>query len=227
MLKIVTYLKLGKRIKVIVMKLIFLGAPGAGKGTVAKLIYERIGIIQISTGDLFRAAIKNKTALGLEVSAILEKGELVPDELTVSIVKERVKSADCQSGYILDGFPRTIVQAQVWDKAEQVDYIIYFDITDEEVRNRLCSRRICPQCQAIYNILTNKPKIDNRCDHDNSTLMIRPDDSEEAINKRLEVYHKQTKPLLQYYQKSGKLISIDSGVSPEKTFIQIKEKLHL
>lgn len=207
------------------MKIVFFGAPGAGKGTIAKKFNEDFGIPQISTGDLFRAAIKNKTELGLKVSSILESGGLVPDELTISIVKERVSQPDCKNGYILDGFPRTMVQAESWESADPIDKAIYFDISDDEVKKRLGGRRVCQKCGAIYHVIFNKPKNDGLCDSDNDKLFIRPDDREEAIANRLDVYHKQTEPLLGFYNKISKVISIDATMAPDNVYSQIKGKI--
>lgn len=207
------------------MKLIFFGAPGAGKGTVAKIISEKDNIIQISTGDLFRDNIKNKTILGKKVSSILDAGNLVPDDLTISIVKDRIQHQDCKNGYILDGFPRTLNQAKEWDKIDPVDKAVYFDITDEDVKKRLGGRRICPKCGAIYNIYSNKSKKEGFCDNDNETLITRKDDQIDAIENRLKVYHEQTKPLIKYYGKLNKLATIDSSVSPEESYKQIMEQL--
>ena len=207
------------------MKLVFFGAPGAGKGTIAKMIYERLNIVQISTGDLFRLAIKDKTELGLEVSSILDAGDLVPDDLTIALVEERVKKDDCKNGYILDGFPRTIVQAEAWEKIDPIDNAVFFDISDDEVKKRLGGRRICSKCGAIYNIYSNKSKIEGVCDNDGEKLIIRLDDQEDAIANRLDVYHKQTEPLLGFYTKINKVITIDSSVSPESSFTQVKDKL--
>ena len=179
------------------MKLVLFGAPGAGKGTVAKIMIKDFNIPQISTGDLFRKAIKDQTSLGKKVSSILASGGLVPDELTIDIVKERTSEADCKNGFILDGFPRTMVQAQAWEKANPIDKAIYFDISDEEVKKRLCGRRVCSKCGEIYNVNFNQPKYEGVCDKDGEKLVIRSDDQEDAINNRLEVYHSQTKPLLE------------------------------
>ena len=209
------------------MKIVFFGAPGAGKGTIAKKFNEDIGIPQISTGDLFRAAIKNKTELGQKVSSILEKGELVPDSLTIDIVKERVSQPDCKNGYILDGFPRTMVQAESWEKSAPIDKAIYFDISDNEVKKRLGGRRVCQKCGAIYHVSFNPPKKADICDTDSEPLFIRPDDKEDAIMNRLSVYHKQTEPLLDYYTKIGKVISVDAKLSPEEVYLQIKNKIKL
>ena len=209
------------------MKLVFFGAPGAGKGTISKKLNEEYGLPQISTGDLFRENIKNRTELGLKVSSILEKGELVPDQLTISIVEMRTKNNDCKNGYILDGFPRTIIQAENWEKISPIDKAIYFDITDKEVMDRLSGRRVCPKCGQIYHILFNKPKKDGKCDNDDETLYIRPDDKEEAINNRLNVYHKQTQPLIEYYTNINKIVKINAVNSFEDVYSEIKSKLKL
>ncbi|MBQ1998259.1 MAG: adenylate kinase [Spirochaetota bacterium] len=207
------------------MKLIFFGAPGAGKGTIAKQLKESAGIPHISTGDIFRANIKNQTELGKKVKAILDAGELVPDELTISLVENRVKEDDCKNGYILDGFPRTMVQAEAWSKIEEADAAIYFDIEDAEVVRRLGGRRTCPTCQAIFHVETNKPKVDGVCDLCGAELIIRADDATEAIENRLKVYHSQTEPLLDYYTKLGKVISVDATGTPEGVFNELQSKL--
>ncbi|MBN2546803.1 MAG: adenylate kinase [Spirochaetes bacterium] len=209
------------------MKLVFFGAPGAGKGTIAKIVYDKNKIVQISTGDLFRNAIKNQTELGKKVSAILERGDLVPDELTIEIVKERIKEKDCNKGYILDGFPRTMIQAESWEKIDPIDRAVYFDISDEVVKRRLGGRRICPKCGAIFNIYTNKPKNEGICDNDGESLIIRKDDQEEAIENRLFIYHEQTKPLISYYKKLDKLVTIDSSVDADTSYQQIIKALKL
>jgi len=209
------------------MKLVFFGAPGAGKGTVAKIIFEKNNLVQISTGDLFRAAIKNQTDLGKKVSSILDAGDLVPDELTVALVAERIKEDDCKNGYILDGFPRTIGQAKSWEGIDPIGKAVYFDIDDDIVIKRLGGRRICQKCGAIYNVYFNKPKVEGKCDHDGEALIIRKDDNEESIANRLDVYHKQTEPLLDYYKNLGKVISIDASVNPEKSYNQIIKQISL
>ncbi len=209
------------------MKLVFFGAPGAGKGTISKKLNEKYGLPQISTGDLFRENIKNKTELGLKVSSILEKGELVPDNLTISIVEDRIKSDDCKNGYILDGFPRTIIQAESWEKISPIDKAIYFDITDKEVLDRLSGRRVCPKCGEIYHIMFNKPKNEGKCNNDSEPLYIRADDKEESINNRLQVYHKQTEPLIEYYTKIGKIVTINAINGMDEVYNEIKTKLNL
>lgn len=207
------------------MKLIFFGAPGAGKGTIAKMLKDNGGLPHISTGDIFRKAIKEKTPLGLKVTSILDKGDLVPDELTICLVEERVKEADCANGYILDGFPRTLVQAEAWAKIDTVDAAIYFDITDKEVVRRLGGRRTCPSCQSIFHVEFNKPKNDGICDKCGEKLVIRPDDAKEAITRRLDVYHSQTEPLLKFYTDMKKVVTIDAALSPDEVFKQLQTKL--
>ena len=208
-------------------KLVFFGAPGAGKGTLSKILVKELNIQQISTGDLFRKAIQDKTELGLKVSSILEKGDLVPDELTIALVEERVNQGDCNNGYILDGFPRTMVQAEEWEKIDPVDNAIYFEIDDELVKKRLSGRRLCPKCGAIYNIYFGKPKVDGKCDIDGEDLITRKDDQENAVKNRLDVYYEQTAPLLDYYKGLNKVITIDASVNPEITFNQIKKELNI
>jgi adenylate kinase len=209
------------------LKLVFFGAPGAGKGTLAKIMKENTGIIQISTGDLFRHAIKHKTELGLKVEAVIKAGGLVPDELTIALVAERVKNDDCKDGYILDGFPRTLPQAEEWEKRAPIDTAVYFDISDEIVKKRLSGRRTCEKCGSIYNIYSNKPRTEGICDKDGEKLSIRSDDREEAIANRLDVYHSQTKPLLAYYEKLGKVVTIDASVDPQSSYDQIMSKIKL
>ena len=204
-------------------KLVFFGAPGAGKGTIAKIIEDELGLLQISTGDLFRQAIKDQTELGKKVSSILAAGDLVPDELTIAIVEERVKKDDCKNGYILDGFPRTMIQAKEWEKIAPVDKAVYFDVSDELVKKRLGGRRLCQKCGKIYNIHFMKPKVDGVCDIDGGELITRPDDQEDAIANRLDVYHKQTAPLMDFYKEIGKMVTIDAGVSPEDSFSQFRK----
>ena len=209
------------------MKLVFFGAPGAGKGTIAKKLFEKYKIPQISTGDLFRANIKNETELGKKVKSILDNGQLVPDEVTIAMVNDRIKDDDCKNGYILDGFPRTIVQAEAFEKSNPIDAAIYFDITDDEVKGRLGGRRVCSGCGAIYHIKNNPPKKDGVCDKCGKDLLIRPDDAVEAIEKRLVVYHEQTEPLIGFYKNINKNITIDASLAPEKVVEQIEKQIKL
>lgn len=198
------------------MKLIFLGAPGAGKGTVATRLTERTGMTAVSTGDLFRAAIKNETELGLKVKAIIESGDLVPDELTVALVKERLKEETGDKGFILDGFPRTIAQADALKTFCPIDAVINFVVPDEKIIKRLSGRRLCRQCNAGYHIEYMPPKQEGICDACGGELYTRKDDSPESIQNRLSVYAEQTKPLIDYYRKEGLLIDIDGTPSPDE-----------
>jgi len=206
--------------------MIFLGAPGAGKGTIAKKFNEEYVIPHISTGDLFREAVKNKKELGEKVSNILASGGLVPDSITIEIVKQRISEPDCKNGYILDGFPRTIVQAETFEKENPIDLVVFFDISDEDVKKRLGGRRVCEKCGAIYNIyFSSKPKKDGVCDIDGAKLIIRSDDNEESITKRLEMYHSQTAPLIDFYKNLNKLISVNAMSSVEQIFEDINKKI--
>lgn len=207
------------------MNLIFLGAPGAGKGTLASLLSKDYGIPQISTGDLFRAAVKDGSELGRKVKGIMEKGELVPDSLTVELVKERLGKPDAQQGYILDGFPRTVAQADALAEFQKIDAAINFKISDQLVIRRLSGRRVCRSCGAIYHIENMPPKKDGVCDACGGELYIRDDDKIESIKNRLRVYKEQTEPLIAYYRKKGLLQEIDSSKSPQDSIGQIKSLL--
>lgn len=199
------------------MKLIMLGAPGAGKGTQAKRIAEKYNIPHISTGDIFRANIKNQTELGLKAKEYMDKGLLVPDELVVDIVADRLLQDDCKEGFILDGFPRTIPQAESLDKAllsmnTKMDYAINIAVPDENIIRRMSGRRACLKCGATYHIKYSAPKTENVCDTCQGELVIRDDDQPETVQKRLSVYHKQTRPLIDYYQGKDILITVDGTV---------------
>ena len=207
------------------MKLIFLGPPGAGKGTLAGLVSKEYGIPQISTGDIFRDAIKRETELGKKVKEIVGRGDLVPDELTVSLVRERLAQPDALGGYILDGFPRTIPQAEALDGFQGIDAVVNFTIRDEAVIERLSGRLVCRNCGAIYHIKNMPPKVPGVCDVCGGPLFTRPDDTRESIANRLEVYKKQTEPLIAYYRKKKLLRDIDSSKSPGDTMGQIRRVL--
>lgn len=205
------------------MKIIMLGAPGAGKGTQAKMIAERYGVPHVSTGDMFRANIKNGTALGMEAKKYMDAGELVPDELTVRILLDRVAKEDCKGGYVLDGFPRTIPQAEVLDEAltkigEQVDYAIDVDVPDENIVRRMSGRRACLSCGATYHIEHIPPKTADICDQCGAALVLRDDDKPETVKNRLNVYHEQTQPLIAYYTKKGILRTVDGTRPMEEVF---------
>jgi adenylate kinase len=207
------------------MKLIFLGPPGAGKGTLATLVSKEKGIPQISTGDMFREAIKKETELGKKVKAILASGELVPDEVTVDLVKERLSQADAKKGYILDGFPRTIPQAEALEKFQKLDAVVNFAIDDDLVVKRLSGREICKSCGAIYHVTNMPSRVKGVCDKCGGTLYTRPDDTLESITNRLDVYRKQTEPLIAFYRSRKVLKDIDSSKSPEDTHRQITSAL--
>jgi adenylate kinase len=207
------------------MNLIFLGAPGAGKGTLASMVSKEYGIPQISTGDLFREAVKQGTELGKKVQGIMEKGELVPDSLTVELVKERLAQPDARKGYILDGFPRIIAQADALASFQNIDAVINFKIIDELVIRRLSGRRVCRSCGAIYHVENMPPRVEGRCDRCGGELYIRDDDKIESIKNRLRVYKEQTEPLIAYYTEKGLLRDIDSSRSPEDSLAQIKSIL--
>lgn len=196
------------------MKIIMLGAPGAGKGTQAKMIADRYGIPHVSTGDIFRANIKNNTELGKQAKAYMDKGELVPDELTVKILLDRVAQDDCKSGYVLDGFPRTIPQAEVLDKelgrlGESIDYAIDVEVPDENIVKRMGGRRACVTCGATYHIEHVPPKQEGICDNCGGELILRDDDKPETVQNRLNVYHTQTQPLIDFYNAKGVLREVD------------------
>lgn len=212
------------------MRIIMLGAPGAGKGTQAKKIAEKYSIPHISTGDIFRANIKNGTELGKKAKTYMDQGLLVPDELTVDLVIDRVGQDDCKDGYILDGFPRTIPQAECLDAAlekrgEKVDFAINVEVPDENIVNRMSGRRACVGCGATYHIKYNPTKVDGVCDACGEKLVLRDDDKPETVQKRLGVYHDQTQPLIDYYTKSGVLKEVDGTVDMEDVFQAIVEIL--
>ena len=195
------------------MKIIMLGAPGAGKGTQAKMIAEKYGIPHVSTGDIFRANIKNGTELGMEAKKYMDQGQLVPDELTVKILLDRVAQDDCKNGYVLDGFPRTIPQAEVLDKAltelgDAIDFAIDVNVPDENIVKRMSGRRVCEECGATYHIQFKPSKVEGVCDKCGAKTIIRKDDQPETVLDRLAVYHKTTEPLKAYYEKQGKLETV-------------------
>ncbi len=208
------------------MKIIMLGAPGAGKGTQAKMIAEKYNVPHISTGDIFRANIKNGTELGKKAKEYMDKGQLVPDELTVEILLDRVAQEDCKNGYVLDGFPRTIPQADVLDKeltklGDKVDFAINVDVPDENIVRRMSGRRACLKCGATYHIEHIPPKKEGICDTCGSELVQRDDDKPETVQNRLSVYHEQTQPLIDYYNKKNILKSVDGTKDMQEVFNEI------
>jgi adenylate kinase len=204
------------------MNLIFLGAPGAGKGTLAGIVSKEYTIPQISTGDLFREAVKNGTELGLKVKGIMQRGELVPDELTVALVRERLERPDTARGYIMDGFPRTIPQAQALAGIQHIDGAINFRSDDQVVIRRLSGRRVCRACGAIYHVDNIPPRVEGVCDRCVGELYIRDDDRIESIRNRLKVYRDQTEPLIEHYRSLGLLYEIDSSKSVEDSAAQLR-----
>ena len=208
------------------MKIIMLGAPGAGKGTQAKQIADKYKIPHISTGDIFRANIKNNTELGQKAKQYMDQGLLVPDELTCDLVMDRIKQDDCKNGFILDGFPRTIPQAEALDAAldkinEKMDYAINVDVPDENIVNRMGGRRCCLNCGATYHVVTIPTKVEGICDRCGSPVVLRDDDKPETVQKRLSVYHEQTQPLIDYYKAQNILKTVDGTKSMEAVFDDI------
>ena len=212
------------------MKIIMLGAPGAGKGTQAKQIAGKYSIPHISTGDIFRANIKNGTDLGKKAKEYMDQGLLVPDELTCDLVMDRIQQDDCKNGFVLDGFPRTIPQAEALDAAltkigEKMDYAIDVDVPDENIVSRMSGRRACLDCGATYHIVSLPPKTEGMCDHCGSDLVLRDDDKPETVQKRLTVYHEQTQPLIDYYKNQGILKSVNGTQPMEAVFTAITDIL--
>lgn len=196
------------------MKLVFLGAPGAGKGTQAEILAGKLGIPTISTGNILRAAVKNGTPVGLQAKSYMDKGALVPDEVIIGIVKERLAEDDCMNGYILDGVPRTIAQAETLEKVGiEIDAVVNLEISDEAIERRMTGRRTCSQCSATYHVISNRPKVEGICDSCGGELIIRKDDQPETVRNRLKVYHAETEPLLTFYGERGLLRNVD-GAQP-------------
>ena len=212
------------------MRIIMLGAPGAGKGTQAKKIAEKYGIPHISTGDILRANIKNGTELGAKAKTYMDKGLLVPDELVCDLVVDRIQQDDCKNGFILDGFPRTIPQAEALKAAltaieEKMEYAIDIDVPDENIINRMAGRRACVGCGATYHVEFNPTKVEGVCDVCGEKLILRDDDKPETVKKRLDVYHEQTQPLIDFYKKEGILVTVDGTQSMDKVFEDILKVL--
>lgn len=212
------------------MKIIMLGAPGAGKGTQAKKIAEKYGIPHISTGDIFRANIKNGTELGNKAKSYMEQGLLVPDELTCDLVVDRINQEDCANGYVLDGFPRTIPQAEALKNAldklnAKIDFAIDVNVPDENIVTRMSGRRACLACGCTYHIVYNAPVKEDICDVCGAKLVLRDDDKPETVQKRLTVYHDQTQPLIDFYAKEGVLKQVDGTQNLEKVFQDITDIL--
>jgi adenylate kinase len=205
------------------MHIILLGAPGAGKGTQATKISDKYGLVHISTGDIFRENIKNQTEIGVLAKSFIDKGQLVPDDVTCKIVEERIQRPDCKDGFMLDGFPRTIAQAEALDKITHVDLVINIEVNFDDVMHRLCGRRVCKVCGESYHVDTlNGATACTRC---GGELYQRKDDNPETVEKRLVVYTKQTAPLIEYYKKKGNLFTVVSQETPDQTFALVSAKL--
>ncbi len=200
------------------MKLILLGAPGAGKGTQAEVICERLAIPAISTGNIIREALKSGTEMGLRAKSYMEEGKLVPDEVVIGIIQDRLQQDDCKNGFILDGFPRTIPQAEALDKmGVAIDKVIDLEVSDEAIVERMSGRRVCENCGASYHILYKKPEVEGKCGKCGGALIQRKDDHPDTVRERLRVYHEQTEPLKSYYEKQGKLRVVQGQDAVEET----------
>ncbi|MFS8084512.1 MAG: adenylate kinase [Acidobacteriota bacterium] len=211
--------------------IVLMGAPGAGKGTQARLLQERLHLPQISTGDMFRALAKTQTPLAEEVRAIQQAGKLIPDELVIRVVEDRTAKEDCRRGYILDGFPRTAAQAEMLERLAKREHkklsAILIDVPLELLARRMTGRRSCPVCGEIYNVYFKPPKVDNRCDlHPEAELTHRADDTAEKVRVRLDTYNRETAPLLDYYQRTGRLHRVDGTKSPEEIYREIERILN-
>lgn len=203
------------------MNAIFLGPPGAGKGTQAQKICKEFGIPQISTGDILRKAIADGTPIGLKAKEYMDNGQLVPDSIVIEIAKERLKAKDCKNGYVLDGFPRTVAQAEALDTIADINFVINIDVKDEVIINRLGGRRVCPKCGAVYHIdWLNRSQVCKNC---STELVQRKDDSESTIKERLRVYAEQTAPLIDYYEKSGKIVSVNGAKEMDSITAEIRK----
>jgi len=214
------------------MNLVMLGPPGAGKGTQAALLAEKLGVPHVATGDLFREALKNETELGLTAKSYMERGELVPDEVTIAMVRARLQKPDSQNGIILDGFPRTIEQAEALkdllaEQGEAIDAALFIDAAEDELVRRLSSRWTCRNCQAVYNVISNPPHQEGKCDMCGGELYQRPDDMPETVRNRIRVYWQQTSHLVDYYQDQGLLITIKSEGGIERVQQKIQEALQV
>ncbi len=212
------------------MRLILLGAPGAGKGTQAAFLSDKFKVPHISTGDIFRSNIKSKTELGMKAKEYIDGGMLVPDELTISIIKDRLLKDDCNKGFLLDGFPRTIPQAEYLDQtlkdmAVELDYVLNIYVPDEDIISRMSGRRVCPNCGMTYHVLHNPTKEKDICDTCKAKVIQRDDDREETVLKRLKTYHDQTEPLIEYYKKSGKLVTAVGKGTIEETSEEVLKVL--
>ncbi len=213
------------------MYIIFLGAPGAGKGTQAAIVAQELKLVHIASGDLFRQAVEMGTEMGTKAKSYMEKGKLVPDEITIEMVSERMAAPDCESGVILDGFPRNLKQAKALDKAlakqaKAIDKVVYIKVSEEELLRRLSGRWVCRNCQTPYHATDSPPKVWGRCDRCGGELYQRPDDTAQTVRERLQVYFAQTAPLIDYFTRRGKLLEIDGEGSVDEVTQKIMAVLH-
>ncbi|MGP8076856.1 MAG: adenylate kinase [Thermoplasmata archaeon] len=206
-------------------RVVFLGPPGAGKGTQAAQLARELGVPHLSTGDLLRGAVAARTPLGLEAESHMRAGRLVPDELVLKILHERLSQPDAREGYLLDGFPRNLAQAEALGKFAELDRVVSFDISPDLLVRRLSERRVCPTCQSVYNLSSKPPRVPDRCDSDGSSLVQRPDDRPEAVTTRLRVYVEQTAPLLDYYGQRHLLRAVDASGSPDEVAERVRRAL--
>ena len=216
------------------MNLIFLGPPGSGKGTQAVKVSEKLGLTHLSTGDLLREAVKNQTELGKHAEEYMSKGELVPDEFIIGLIQDKINSGQLSKGFILDGFPRTVPQAEslkvmLAECGETLDRAICLCIENEPIVTRMAGRRFCPTCQATYNVnvVDAMPKVEGKCDNDGTDLIIRHDDEKSVVKNRLEVYHAQTKPIIDFYKQESVLARINADITPDKVFNSILEEIQV
>ena len=208
------------------MKLTLLGAPGAGKGTQSDILSRKLGVPTISTGNILRSAIHDGTSVGLAAKSYIDKGQLVPDNVIIDIVQERLSKPDCANGFILDGMPRTIPQAEALiAHGIELDSVLSLEVSDEDIVERMAGRRVCPRCGASYHVRMNPPKQDGICDACGTALIVRPDDAPETVKSRLEVYHKETEPLKAFYEARGKLKSVENQPTIEATTAEIAKTL--
>lgn len=207
------------------MKIVLLGPPGAGKGTQAEWISEEYDVPRISTGDMLRDHVARQTQLGNLAKRYMNEGELVPDDVVIQMMRERLEEEDCRDGFLLDGYPRTLYQAQALDEAGGLELVLYLDVGDEEIVQRMSGRRVCPSCGEVYHLVNDPPKAERICDKCGSTLKVREDDKESTVRKRLEVFRLQTAPLISYYSSKDILRKVESGGSIEETTANIKTVL--
>ena len=210
------------------MNIIFFGAPGAGKGTQAEIVSKKLDIPTISTGNIIREAIKNGTEMGLSAKSYIDAGKLVPDEVVIGIIKDRLDKDDCKNGFILDGFPRTIPQAKALDEmGVKIDVVLNIEVSDEDIVNRMSGRRTCPKCGSTYHIEFNPTKTEGVCDNCGAELTVRKDDHPDVVKSRLDVYHSETEPLKDFYARRGKLVKVDNQPTIEATTVAIEKALGL